>query len=58
MKLNGRYFSVGPTLLFVLLSGYSKAQFISFDGTKTHYEMQGYASPVVLIHGYIVDGST
>jgi pimeloyl-ACP methyl ester carboxylesterase len=41
----------------IIISLPSRAQFVSFDGTKINYEMQGEGPPVVLIHGYIVDGS-
>ena len=35
-------------------SGY----FSSFDGTKIYYEVHGSGKPVLLIHGFIVNGST
>lgn len=35
-------------------SGY----FSSFDGTKIYYEVAGKGKPVLLVHGFIVDGSS
>ncbi len=32
--------------------------FTSFDGAKIYYEVKGTGSPVVLIHGFIVNGET
>jgi len=35
-------------------SGY----YVSFDSTKIYYEVKGEGSPVLLVHGFIVDGSS
>jgi len=32
--------------------------FSSFDGTKIYYEVRGEGKPVLLVHGFIVDGSS
>jgi pimeloyl-ACP methyl ester carboxylesterase len=32
--------------------------FTSFDGVKIHYTVQGFGEPVVLVHGFIVDGES
>jgi pimeloyl-ACP methyl ester carboxylesterase len=32
--------------------------FRSFDGTEIHYDVRGEGHPVVLLHGFIVDGSS
>lgn len=32
--------------------------FRSFDGTQIHYQVRGAGNPVVLLHGFIVDGSS
>ena len=32
--------------------------FSSFDGTKIYYEVRGEGQPVLLVHGFIVDGSS
>lgn len=32
--------------------------FSSFDGTKIYYEVHGKGKPVLLVHGFIVDGSS
>jgi len=32
--------------------------FTSFDGVKIHYEVKGEGKPVVLVHGFIVDGES
>jgi pimeloyl-ACP methyl ester carboxylesterase len=53
MKWYFRQIKNGSIVILLLLSGTSKAQFISFDGTKINYEMQGDGPPVVLVHGYI-----
>ncbi|HET7115920.1 MAG TPA: alpha/beta hydrolase [Hanamia sp.] len=34
------------------------AYFSSFDGTKIYYEVSGEGKPVLLVHGFIVDGSS
>ncbi len=39
---------------FPVVSNY----FSSFDGTKIYYEVRGEGKPVLLIHGFIVDGSS
>ncbi len=39
---------------FPVDSGY----FSSFDGTKIYYEVRGEGKPVLLVHGFIVDGSS
>jgi pimeloyl-ACP methyl ester carboxylesterase len=55
-------------LLFIKISFYTFAQpsdsllagnfFYSFDSVKIHYEVKGAGSPVILIHGFIVDGES
>ncbi len=32
--------------------------FISFDGTKIYYEVKGSGKPILLVHGFIVDGES
>src|SRR5436190_1260287 len=32
--------------------------YISFDKTKIYYEVQGSGYPVILVHGFIVDGKS
>jgi len=32
--------------------------FTSFDGTKIYYEVRGKGTPVLLVHGFIVDGNS
>ena len=32
--------------------------FTSFDGVKIYYEVRGTGKPVVLIHGFIVNGQS
>jgi pimeloyl-ACP methyl ester carboxylesterase len=32
--------------------------FTSFDGVKIHYEIKGFGEPVILVHGFIVDGES
>ncbi|HEY9007797.1 MAG TPA: alpha/beta hydrolase [Ohtaekwangia sp.] len=32
--------------------------YTSFDGVKIHYEVQGFGEPVLLVHGFIVDGES
>ena len=32
--------------------------FTSFDGVKIHYEVKGFGEPVILVHGFIVDGES
>ncbi|HEY9047506.1 MAG TPA: alpha/beta hydrolase [Ohtaekwangia sp.] len=32
--------------------------FTSFDGVKIHYEVQGFGEPVLLVHGFIVNGES
>lgn len=32
--------------------------FSSFDGTKIHYEVKGSGTPVILVHGFIVNGES
>ena len=41
-------------------TGYSDTSnyFISFDGTKIYYEVKGNGKPVLLVHGFIVDGES
>jgi pimeloyl-ACP methyl ester carboxylesterase len=53
------YFLIFPLLVW----NYAAAQdianyFTSFDGTKIYYEVKGNGSPVVLVHGFIVNGET
>jgi pimeloyl-ACP methyl ester carboxylesterase len=36
----------------------SQPRFVSFDGTHIHYIAQGDGFPVLLLHGFIVDGSS
>ena len=53
-------------LFFSSLSTYSQNQpltdtgsfFKSFDGTKIYYEVKGYGEPVLLVHGFIVNGQS
>lgn len=64
MKINFRL----PLLtLFLLLQIFSVAQtnatdtgsfFKSFDGTKIYYEVKGSGEPVLLVHGFIVNGQS
>jgi pimeloyl-ACP methyl ester carboxylesterase len=52
-------------LLFVFPFSFANAQvdsvtgyFKSFDGTKIYYEVRGTGMPVVLVHGFIVNGES
>ncbi len=52
-------------LLFIFSFGFASAQvdsvsgyFTSFDGTKIYYEVRGKGMPVVLVHGFIVNGES
>jgi len=52
-------------LLFVFPFSFANAQvdsvtgyFKSFDGTKIYYEVRGNGMPVVLVHGFIVNGES
>ena len=54
-------------LSFVFLHFYSWSQnreavdsgyYVSFDSTKIYYEVKGEGNPVLLVHGFIVDGNS
>lgn len=51
-------------LTLLALGGFVRAQtirdslFTSFDGTKIHYDVLGEGKPVVLLHGFIVNGES
>lgn len=54
-------------LSFVFLHFYSWPQthetvdsgyYVSFDSTKVYYEVKGEGNPILLVHGFIVDGSS
>src|SRR5690242_18308546 len=56
-----------PTFLLLCCFHYGRSQttipsdsgyFASFDSTKIYYETRGQGKPVLLVHGFIVDGSS
>jgi pimeloyl-ACP methyl ester carboxylesterase len=55
---------LGSLTAFLLASGLLLAQtdssgyYISFDGTKIWYQVKGAGEPVVLVHGFIVNGES
>src|ERR1700712_1063527 len=60
--------AIVPLLMCIILSAlttFTMAEkmdaghlFTSFDGVKIYYEVNGTGAPVVLIHGFIVNGET
>jgi pimeloyl-ACP methyl ester carboxylesterase len=60
-----KIFSPGLLPLLLLLAGLqvtaqkdSGSVFSSFDGTKIYYEVKGNGTPVILVHGFIVNGQS
>jgi pimeloyl-ACP methyl ester carboxylesterase len=51
-----------PLLLFASILCAQEADtskyFKSFDGTKIHYQIKGEGSPVLLVHGFVVNGES
>src|SRR6476660_4402630 len=62
MKSKSFLFSIASLINLLICS--AKAQtdtgrfFTSFDSTKIYYEVRGNGLPVILIHGFIVDGES
>jgi pimeloyl-ACP methyl ester carboxylesterase len=57
------FWGIGSLLCLLNFSAFgqkdsSAGYYASFDGTKIHYEVKGKGSPVVLIHGFIVNGDS
>lgn len=57
-KLSCLLFLVLPSILLLAQTGSTAGYFSSFDGTKIYYEVKGAGEPVVLVHGFIVNGDS
>lgn len=51
-------FMPGHVIAFPGSFGDTSALFTSFDGIKIHYESKGTGQPVLLVHGFIVNGES
>ena len=51
-------FMSGNTMASPRYFGDTSAFFTSFDGVKIHYESKGAGQPVLLVHGFIVNGES
>src|SRR4051812_40588120 len=63
MKMNQLYKIAFTLLLFAVTeSSFSQSDtgrfFTSFDKTKIYYEVKGKGEPVILVHGFIVNGQS
>jgi pimeloyl-ACP methyl ester carboxylesterase len=57
-KLSCLLFLVFFSILVLAQADSSGGYFSSFDGTKIYYEVKGSGQPVVLVHGFIVNGDS